>query len=49
MEKYFLDELNKLNNPTISEIIEVSEKLSLSPFIIASYFIEKEEESSSSI
>ncbi|EMQ1359814.1 TPA: hypothetical protein ACMU2U_001438 [Clostridioides difficile] len=49
MEKYFLDELNKLNNPTISEIIEVSEKLSLNPLIIASYFIEKEEKGSNSI
>lgn len=49
MEKYFLDELSKLNNPTISEIIELAEKLSLNPVIIASYFIEKEEECSNSI
>ncbi|MGO0862222.1 hypothetical protein [Clostridioides difficile] len=49
MNKDFLDEFDKLSNPTISEIIELAEKLSLDPCIIASYFIEKEENSNSSI
>ncbi|MCC0663442.1 hypothetical protein [Clostridioides sp. ZZV15-6597] len=49
MNKDFLDELDKLSNPTISEIIEVAEKLSLDPCVVASYFIEKEENCNISI